>query len=638
MKKRMRGVCVAVIGAACACAGAEPAVDAGTLAVRATRLERSLTNTAAAVSVVDARRISESGALTIDAALLGVSGLDHQSHGLPGAGVKVDFRGMTPDFGSKSVLVVSEGRRLNEAFQGGVEFGQIPAWSVERVTALKGPASYAYGSGAMSGVVELEMKSGRNREPFGEYRLAGGNYGTWESYLAGGGQFETVDAFALAGHVQTDGYRPYPGLPRLAWRAEDALANIGWSPDENDAFRFLTGYYNGRGADREGDRTVRRLYQTGNWDHAWDVDRENVLRLRGYNTEEHSVYALGPFAPPLSHFPIPQITRDYRLRTTGADLSETWRPRDEVSVLVGVDFRQEHAALSEADGRAVHTENIWGGFVEADLAPADRLLATFGMRIDKNESFEAEWSPRAALIYRLLGETDLYASVGKAFRTPGFSDRFIDTTSVRWLPGGLVAFPFTGNPDLRPSTVIAYEVGVRQRVVKGVSWSGALFYNDISDAFDFFNGTIQNAAQSHTAGVELQAACDLGGGFEATADFSYTEGEIDRHLNPALRGKTLANLAPIKVGAGLAWRNGRQAHGMDVRFTDERFANADNTATLDPHLTVDWHSRYAFTPQVALTLTVSNLLDEDYRVYDHVSSAGYPVVGRRVMVGVEGRF
>ncbi len=618
--------------------GADGVVDLGTLSVRSSRLERSLTNTAAAVSVVDARRIAESGALTLDAALPGLSGVDRQSHGLPGAGVKVDFRGMTPDFGSKSAVVVSEGRRLNEAFQGGVEFGQLPAWAVERMTVLKGPASYAYGSGAMSGVIDLEMKSGRNRDRFGETRVAGGNYGTFEGFLAGGGQFGTLDAYALAGHVQTDGYRPYRGLPRLEWRAQDAFLNLGWAPDENDAFRFLTGYYHGRGNDREGDRTVRRSYLTGTWDHAWDVDRQNVLQVRAYTTREHSTYDIGPFQPPQSLFPIPLITRDYRLRTSGLDLVETWRPRDGVSLLVGGDFRQERADLRDSGGNAVHTENVWGAFAEADLVPADRWLFTFGLRLDKNESFDAELSPRAALLYRLGGGADLYASVGKAFRTPGFSDRHIDTTSVRWLPNGLVAFPYRGNPDLVPATVIAYEAGVRQQLGDRLRWSGAVFYNDIDDAFDFFNGAIQNAAESHTLGLELQAACALGRGFEATADFSYTEGEIDSHLNPALHGKTIANLAPVKAGAGLVWRHARQAHGFSFRFEDERYADGANTATLDRHWTVDWHSRFTFTDALAVTFSVGNVFNDDYRVYDHVSAAGYPAAGRRVMIGLEGKF
>lgn len=628
----------AVLGIVVGVRGADGVVDLGSIPVRSSRLERSLTNTAAAVSVVDVRQIAESGALTLDAALPGVSGVDWQSHGLPGAGVKVDLRGMTPDFGSKSAVVVAEGRRLNEAFQGGVEFGQLPAWSVERMTVLKGPASYAYGSGAMSGVIDLEMKSGRNRERFGEYRVAAGSYGTRESYLAGGGQFGTLDIFALAGHVQTDGYRPYRGMPRLEWRAQDAFLNLGWAPNESDAFRLLTGYYHGRGNDREGDRTVRRSYLTGNWDHAWDVDRQNVLQMRAYSTREHSTYDIGPFQPPQSLFPIPLIARDYHLQTSGADLVETWRPRDGVSLLLGGDFRQERASLHDSGGNAVYTENVWGAFAEADLVPADRWLVTFGLRLDKNESFDAELSPRAALIYRLGGGADLYASVGKAFRTPGFSDRYIDTTSVRWLPNGVVAFPYKGNPDLDPSTVIAYEIGVRQQLGNRLRWSGAVFYNDIDDAFDFFNGTIQNAAESHTLGIELQAACVLTYGFEATADFSYTDGEIDKHLNPELHGKTIANLAPVKAGAGVTWRNARQSHGIALRFEDERYADAANTATLDRHWSVDWYSRFALTDALAVTLAVHNVFNEDYRVYDHISAMGYPAAGRRISVGLEGSF
>ncbi|NLL84609.1 MAG: TonB-dependent receptor [Lentisphaerae bacterium] len=617
---------------------ADGVVDAGELMVGATRLERSATNMAASVSVVEARQIVESGALTVDGALKGVAGLDRQSHALPGAMVKADFRGLTSDFGSKSTVVVSHGRRLNEAFQGGVEFGQLPTWSVERVTAYKGPASYAYGSGGMSGLYNIEMKSGRDAAPFGEYRFAGGNYGTMEGYVAGGGQFGKVDAYVLAGHVETDGYRPYRAMPRLEWRAQDYFANLGWAISERDEARFLTGYYHGRGNDREGDRTARRVYQTINWDHVWDSAAEDVLQIRAYTTAEHSTYDIGPFAPPHSLYPIRLIERDYELRTTGVDISETWQPREWMSFLLGGDYRRDRAVLRDSGGNATYTENIWGAFLEADIEPAERWLLTLGLRVDKNESFSGEWSPRVGLIYRLGETAEAYGSVGKAFRAPGFSDRYINTTSIRWLPNGVVAFPYRGNPDLDPSTLTAYEIGVRQRVADVGHWSAAAFYNDIKDSFDFYNGTVQNAAESHTAGFELEGVVELGYGFEATADFSYMRGRIDRHLDRALKGRKTANLAPYKLGAGVMWRSERQSHGVAFRFEDERFADAANTAKLDSHTTVDWYSRYALREYLTLTFAVGNIFNNDYRVYDHISATGYPAAGRRVMVGVEGRF
>jgi len=309
-----------------------------------------------------------------------------------------------------------------------------------------------------------------------------------------------------------------------------------------------------------------------------------------------------------------------------------------MSFLLGGDYRRDRAVLRDSGGNATYTENIWGAFLEADIEPAERWLLTLGLRVDKNESFSGEWSPRVGLIYRLGETAEAYGSVGKAFRAPGFSDRYINTTSIRWLPNGVVAFPYRGNPDLDPSTLTAYEIGVRQRVADVGHWSAAAFYNDIKDSFDFYNGTVQNAAESHTAGFELEGVVELGYGFEATADFSYMRGRIDRHLDRALKGRKTANLAPYKLGAGVMWRSERQSHGVAFRFEDERFADAANTAKLDSHTTVDWYSRYALREYLTLTFAVGNIFNNDYRVYDHISATGYPAAGRRVMVGVEGRF
>ena len=108
---------------------------------------------------------------------------------------------------------------------------------------------------------------------------------------------------------------------------------------------------------------------------------------------------------------------------------------------------------------------------------------------------------------------------------------------------------------------------------------------------------------------------------------------------PGIAGRQLANLAPFKGAAGLAWENRWQRHGFAWRYEGERYADAANTHTLDAHAVLDWSSRVALTRTFTLTLNVWNLFDHAYRVYDLVEpDNSIRAAGRRFLVGAEARF
>ncbi len=594
------------------------------IVVTAGRMERPLTNMPAAVQVVERQAITESGATSIDNALGRIAGADHDSYGLPGAGVKFDLRGLTADYQSKSALVLMDGRRVNEAFQGNVEYAQLVPDNVDHVTVIKGPGSYAYGSGALGGVVDIESRSGCNSEPFVELSAAGGNYETYTAHADGGGQFGPFDAYAGVGHVQTAGYRPVPSELAVDWDAEDYFGNFGWAPGPNDEFRLLTGFYDGDGTDREGPRTVQRSYETGIWNHAWDQDRDEQLTVRGYNTFEHSTYDVV----------MDDLFRDYHLRTSGADVQETLHPCEDLHLLFGGDVHQDAADITDF-ASFDHSEWMGGLFAEGDIDLTDKLVLSLGARFDKHESFDGRVSPRAALLYRLEPGMEVYASVSQAYRTPGISDRFIDT---KFGP-----YEIIGNPELKPTILTCYETGIRQRIGNTAFWSAAVFHNDIRDAFDFtFSPPASlmnvNASRSYTQGIETEGQVELGAGFDAFANASYTQAKVTEDIDPNVVDKRLANLAPLKAAAGLGWHNDRQSHGFSGRYEGGRFEDAQNNTKLGAYTLFNWFSRYAITKNFSLTLNIDNLFDHSYHVYDLTEPNGIQAVGRRFMVGGEARF
>jgi len=596
--------------------------------VTAGRMQQPLTNLPATVQMVDRQTIEKSGATSVDAALGRIVGADHVSYGLPGASVKFDLRGLTSDYQSKSALVLMDGRRMNEAFQGNVEYSQLVPDNVDHVIVIKGPGSYAYGSGALGGIVNIESRSGRDTEPFVELSAAGGNYETYTAHADGGGQFGPFDAYVGVGHVQTAGYRPVPNGRVVDWDAEDYFGNFGWSPGPNDEFRLLIGYYNGDGTDREGPRTVQRTYETAVWKHAWDPDLDELLTVRDYNTFEHSTYDVI----------LSGIYRDYHLRTTGADIQETLHPCEDLHLLFGGDVRQDAADIVDFVSFD-HSEWMAGLFAEGDVDLTDKLVFSLGARFDKNERFDGRVSPRAALLYRLEPGMEVYASVSQAYRTPGISDRYIDT---KFGP-----YEILGNPELKPTILTCYETGIRARIGNTASWSAAVFHNDIRDAFDFASSftppsTITlwsvNASRSYTQGIEAEGQMELGAGFDVFANASYTQAKVTEDIDPSVVDKRLANLAPVKTAVGIAWHSDRQSHGLSGCYESGRFEDAPNTTKLGGYMLFNWASRYAITQNFALTLNIDNLFDHSYRVYDLTEPNGIQAVGRRFMIGGEARF
>jgi len=409
----------------------EVATNAAPVMVTATHLARTLPDVAGFVSVVERGSMETDAALTIDQAVARLAGVDYQSHGLPGSGAKLDFRGLAQHFGSKGALFIQDGRRLNDPFQGNVEVTHLNMWNVESITLLRGPASYLHGSGAMGGLVALKMRNGLGREPFGEASAAAGNFQTRTASAAAGGQFGETDLYAGATWFKTGGYRPYKNVPKVDWENQDYFGNIGWRPSEWDELRLQGGLYTGSGFDREGDRGADRWFGQLSWTHEWATPRRQSTAFRLHHSQDHSRYHIAPAGgafiynraanPVFPHYipvrPALDFTRDYTLRSSGGGATHQVELNDTVSLAVGGDGRYDTARLLDYDSRQHVGEYSLGVFGESDIRLTDVLTLTLGLRVDKTETFSPSPSPRAALLWRVTPDSEAYVSATRAFRT-----------------------------------------------------------------------------------------------------------------------------------------------------------------------------------------------------------------------------
>ncbi len=156
----------------------------------------------AATTVIDRKRIEESGATTVLDLLRLVPGLDVVRSGGDGAVTSIFLRGAN----STQTLVLVDGVRVNSPYFSGYDFSALTTENVERVEVVRGPFSSLYGSDAMGGVVQVFTRPA-TQAPAAEGALEAGS-----AALRGGSVFLSsgegpLSATASYRHASVDGDR-----------------------------------------------------------------------------------------------------------------------------------------------------------------------------------------------------------------------------------------------------------------------------------------------------------------------------------------------------------------------------------------------------------------------------------------------
>ncbi len=533
------------------------------------------------------------------------------------------MRGLSPGLETKRVLVLVDGRRLSDAYQGHIDFSTLLLDGVERMEVLRGPASALYGSGAMGGVVRIESRRG-SETPVSVLGVAGGDYGTWRSSLQHGWRIGDLDYYLSSSASRTDGYLRTAEGQRQDWEQYNFSGNTGYRFGEHSELRLFFGMFSGRGPDDTSDRDVKKDFQMLTFQTDWDESREAELLLRAYRNGSRTEYDW--FYRP---------TGIYRQDTLGSELQQSFWMSERQRLTCGGEARRDAVNISEAGNPVDKSSTMTAVYIQNEMHLTDGLILTLGLRRDQSEDYKAALSPRIGLLYRVNESAEVYGSFNRAHRAPALSDRFVRVE--------FRGMQFIGNPDLDPETLTAYELGGRLRIGTRLRLSAAAFYNDLDDTFEFMyspaDGSFRNAnvARAEIYGLELAATASLTERLSSFINITRTEGTNKEHPpQPEVEGNRMAYLARIKFNAGVQYAGPKAGvHRLTVGYTGSRYGDAQNTPgnRMDDYWVLNWSSRLAMNEHLGLTLSIDNLMDEEYREYPT-----YDQPGRTVMAGVEMRF
>jgi len=630
--------------------------------VTAARTPDETLSVSSQVHVISADAIAASGATSVVEVLRRLPGVNFTT-AMSGAGTEqVSMRG----FGENSfgrVLVLVDGKRLNNPDMQGINWNAIPLSQVQRIEVLDGTASVEYGNNAVGGVINIITKKD---SPKAQTRIAGlvGSFFTNQQSFSHQGNTDWGSFSVIAEHTGSQGFRKRQASqttnaavqatvnlgPSLALDLHGSLADLSYQlPGSLTKTQFEADPSQAINKPDEG----RERDFSGGAGFLWvPSDRLQLEAPVDYTAKFSSNDNPSFFSPSYTdRFTQtgelgPKITAtvtlaDRSLRIVGgADLYGASINLDTYSDLKR-STRTNTATYWEFTGAPYAT-------LKLDLLP--NLFVNGGLRYDgallgaKSQTGAVDTSIYhnalvydGGLTYRPWEPVKVYAKYGTLFRYP-----FVDEQAEI-----LFGTPYF-NTNLKPETGYNAEGGVAVLWGKALSFNGNLYLMDLRDEIAFNSVTFHNenldptrrVGSNLSLTVQPTAFLELRGTY-AYVDATFTSGPNNGKYIPLVPTHSGTAEVSLLVPGDLRLSTTAEYHSEAFQSGD----TANTQEKIAPYTVYGAQVRWALGRQDSrLTIqgTVKNLLDTHYAptaFWNSWTGSGYyPADGRSFSLQAEYRF
>ena len=634
------------------------AADQDTVVVTATGFEQKIQNAPASISVISKQQIEDKAYRDVTDALKDVPGVVVTGGG---SSSDISIRGMS----SQYTLFLVNGKRIStrstrpNSDNSGIEQGWLPPLeSIERIEVIRGPMSSLYGSDAMGGVINVITKKVSNTKAW-----TGSLHGdaTFQENNDSGDLFQTN---AYASGPLIDGLLGAKVTGLLSRRAEDKIENgfneqkmrnggitLNFTPDEKNDI------------DLDFARELQDRNSTPGMSKAVENCRGNVCtpNTKSETRYEHTTWALthsGYYDDFNSTSYIQQEEtnnpdRDMRSYNTTFNNQNQVFLGDHTLTLGGQyryeKLRDEGNQLAAADGLSKLTRWSWALFAEDEWAMTESFTLTGGLRMDKDENYGTNWTPRGYGVWHLADQWTLKGGVSAGYRAPDLRQ-----SSANWgqvTGGGRLEGIIVGNPDLKPEKSLSEEIALLWDNNDNLNAGVTLFNTDFKDkitevrrcnsrtdpactignqTYDFVSDRV-NVDKANMRGVESTFGWKITRDVNWTANYTYTESE---QKSGQFSGKPLNKMPKHMFNTTLDWQATEDV-GLWSRLnfrgkTSEYLSRTSMSQGTPSYTQIDVGLRYNANKNLLVSAGVYNVLDKqiDYDTYDTVLD------GRRYTVGM----
>jgi outer membrane receptor for ferrienterochelin and colicins len=588
----------------------KPADKAEEVIVTATRTEHQVKDISGNATVIGPQEISESNARTADEALRYVSGIDIQGGGFFGSKIRLSMRGVPSNYGPQRVLVMLDNRPINEEYQGDVDFRFLPAENIERIEIVRGPGSALYGSNAVGGVINLISKSG-TEQPLFKLASTSGSFNTYGTILQHGHKINNLDYFISAGQQTTDGFINNADSTPKDWSAQNLAARANWQINDESSASLSLGLNNGTGSDEQFVLDQSNNYLNLSLQTKLFKEYDGVFSARVYRNglEQDRAWKFG-------------FTGVYEQSTLGAQIQQSLQPAKNHLVTFGVDTKQQNVLVKETGGIIDETVNSQAVYVQDEIGLSEgpngkRVIGTVGLRYDQHEEFGGKVSPRLGLVYRLNEQTALRGSAGQGYREPSVSDLFLPLTPY----GGVITFQ--GNANVKPETMMSYELGLDHRFAGGLSTRLTVYYSQFQDAFDYIKdpddiNRPHNFSRMAIQGIESEARWQISEQLGGFVNYTYTDARYQKDKNnPALKGNFVDEVPRNLGNIGIRYQPAKSPTVLNFKVSamGERYTDPENSRAnkLMKYLVAQVGVQSTLNQNSSFFVTAHNLFNRSYK-------------------------
>ena len=563
-------------------------------------------------TIIMREEIQKSGAASVVDILQNIAGLYiEQSNGLTTNG-NVSIRGADPNF----TLVLIDGVRVNNPTDtrgGSFNFSSIDLSTIERIEILKGPQSFAYGSSALAGVINIvtidikkdELKQDIEHGSRGWLSssttmvndIGSYNFGLSANYLDSGEPKNKSDEIrrGLSTH-----------LIHKSNNEASFTIKSKYSEQHKDFFPVDSGGVNLAVLPQQQNQKDREWLTSISLKKALTNLTDlnvNISHYQTKRTDDSPGIAPGIRDP----FGIPSNQSKISYRSTQLVAHSTTFPNTNTAINFGFEGTYEQGkergfltiAGADIDNRYKLNRYTNSIFAQGLFSINDKIEFESAARIDLPEKHSTRLSPQFAINFLAKQlNSSLRLEASSAFKVPSFFA----------LGNNIV-----GNESLKPETSINYGINTSTEFFKRkVFLETSTFYSKYENLIDFFAGPppkLINQSKVNIYGGEIGLKLLLDPKFQLKTQLSYNKHDIKNSSENLLKRP---DWQAVLVSTWQPINN--VSFTLEATYIGKVRDSSVPTGevSLDDYTRFDVIAAWDFHPKANLRATIDNLFDKEY--------------------------
>jgi outer membrane receptor for ferrienterochelin and colicins len=590
-------------------------VELEKIVITPSKIEQRYGEISRKVDLITSKEAEFSSMTDLDLAeiLTNITSVNISNYGGLGATKTIRMRGSS----AAQVLVMVDGRPINNPRDGEVELTTIPLEYIDRIEVIHGPASSLYGSSAMGGVVNIITKSPPEEGQRTEFMTSFGTYRTYLERLSHSAKINNFGYIITAEYQSSEGHRD-----NAEFNAKDFNSKFEYEFNPDNKLSLNSGFYRTKlgtpgeitSPDLDDKQHSLKNFLDLNWRLKPSTETNLLMKLyQNYDRLEFIENTAGFWWETAFKKDI------HTTKVRGLELQFSQQLLDVYRWLGGFNY-VENLNSSTTTGR--HKYLIRAGYLDNQLDLFKNLTLNFGARLDDYSNFGTEICPSISFLYKFNKDAKLRGGIGRSFRAPTFNDLY---------------WPFDGwsqgNPDLKPEKGITGEFGVEVKLNKYVTTDITYFRSDYDDLINWEpdSGGIwrpQNIDSAIIDGIELENNIYLMPRLELDLYYTWLRAKNDKTHN------YLIYQPKHKFDFSLKYENlNGFIFELKGQFTDKRFYNADNTIKVKRFFILGIDVSKKIKDNFTFFISIDNLLDKKYQIMRN-----YPMPGFSITSGLKLEF